>query len=264
MNTKSLPINLLSGLILLSGVFLTACSSIGGVPVALAQPETVAEIPGTGFDLEYHSGVDQITFYRSNTAAEASLIEEDNLRTWEIGADDIAAARGAAATLSQTYTAVGADLVEEDVLRSWEIGADDIAAAREAAATLSQANALGEVDFDANGMVSGELDASDISAARQAAQTLAAAERVHHEISIADFSAARQTAQYLAAAAHVSGELDAGDISAARQAAQTLSYIFVAGEVGLKNPAFQRTAAELELARRFRASEEHLALLSSE
>ena len=126
-----------------------------------------------------------------------------------------------------------------------------------------QTNVVDEVDFDAAELVSGELDARDISAARQAAYYLAEVERVSHEISNAELSATRQVANYLAAARQVSGELDAGDIAAARQAALTLSHIFVAGGVDHKNPAFQRTAAELELARRFGASEEQLAILIS-
>ena len=117
-------------------------------------------------------------------------------------------------SVAQRHTAVGVELEEENVLRTWEIGSDDIAAAREAALSLSQINAASEVDFDAAELLSGELDAFDISAARQAAQIL--------------------------------------------------NRIIVAGGVDLKNPAFPRTAAELELARRYGASEEHLALLSAE
>ena len=74
-----------------------------------------------------------------------------------------------------------------------------------------------------------------------------------------DFSAARQAANYLAAVSLVSGELDAGDIAAAREAAQTLSHTSMAGEVDLQNTAFDRTAAELELARRFGAPGKQLA-----
>ena len=51
-----------------------------------------------------------------------------------------------------------------------------------------------------------------------------------------------------------------GDIAAASQAAETLTKIFVAGGVDLKNPVFQRTAAELELACEFGAPEEQLAI----
>ncbi len=115
MNTKNLSINLLCILILVSIVFLAACSPVSGAHVVLGQPD---------------------------------LIEEDTSRSWEMGADDIAAAREAALVLSQTYAAVVVDLEEEDTSRSWEIDADDIAAAREAALYLG-----------ANIQVSGELDA---------------------------------------------------------------------------------------------------------
>jgi hypothetical protein len=128
---------------------------------------------------------------------------------------------------------------------------------------LPQINAAGVVEFDGADLVSGELDASDISAARQVARYLGAFEQVSHEISTADFSAARQAAQYLAAGAQVTGELSVDDISAAREAAQTLTTMFVAGGVDLKNPAFPRTAKELELAQKFGASEEQFAMLFS-
>jgi len=74
MNTRTLSINLLSSLILVSVVFLAACSPIGGAPVVLTQPD---------------------------------LIEEDFSRDWEIDADDIAAAREAALYLSATVQASG-------------------------------------------------------------------------------------------------------------------------------------------------------------
>ena len=53
--------------------------------------------------------------------------------------------------------------------------------------------------------------------------------------------------------------LVAGDIAAASQADETLTLFFVAGPVDLKNPVFQRAAAELGLACKFGASEEQLA-----
>jgi len=146
---------------------------------------------------------------------------------------------------------------------SYEISAADISAARQAAKTLSQFNVAGEVEFDAAGLVSGELNPSDFTAAKQAANYLVEADRVSHEISAADISAARLTANYLAAASQVSGELDVDDIAAAREAAQTLSHTFIAGGVDLQNPAFDRTAAELELARRFGAPGKQLTITIS-
>ena len=104
MNTKTLSTNLLSGLIMVSILFLSACSPFGGVPVVMAQP---------------------------------NYFEETSSRTWEIDVDDIAAAREAAETLSQNYAAIGVDFEEMDLTRSWEIGLEDIAAAREAAEILS-------------------------------------------------------------------------------------------------------------------------------
>ena len=150
MNTRTLSINLLSSLILVSVVFLAACSPIGGAPVVLTQPD---------------------------------LIEEDSSRGWEIDADDITAAREAALALSQTYTAVGVDLIEEDTSRSWEIDADDIAAAREAALVLSQTyTAVGEDLEEEDVLRSWEIDADDIAAAREAALYLAASEQVYAEL----------------------------------------------------------------------------------
>jgi hypothetical protein len=191
MNTKTLSTYLLSSLTLVSLVFLAACSP----PVALAQPNTV------------------------------EVFEEDTSRSWEMDADDIAAAREAAESLSQIYTADVEYLGEDDFQRSWEIGVDDIAAAREAALALAQFSTVGEVDFDATELVSGELNASDISTARQAVHYLAATERVSHEINPVDISAARQAAYYLAAAERVSHEISLVDISDARQAAQTLAHV---------------------------------------
>lgn len=115
MNTRTLSITLLFGLILTSIAMLAACSPFGIVPLVLSQPHTIEKSSDTSFN--GHQG-----------------FGEDNLlRTWEITADDIAAAREAVEAISQNH-AVGV----EDVLRSFEIDADDIAAAREAALVLSQ------------------------------------------------------------------------------------------------------------------------------
>jgi len=257
---------------------------------SISYPAAEAELIEDDTSRTWEIDTDDIAAAR---VAAKTLSQNFEMVSGELDASDISAAREAALILSQIYTAVEVDFVEEDFLRSWEIGADDMAAARQAAHylaevervsheisaadisaarqaafALSQTNVVGEVDFDAAEMVSGELDASDISAAREAAliqvaQYLAEVERGSHEISAADISAARQAAQYLAEVERVSHEISAADISAARQAAVALSHISVAGGVDHKNPAFQRTAAELELARRFGASEEQLAILIS-
>ena len=192
MNTKTLSI--ISSLILVSVVFLAACSPIGGAPIVLAQPDTVEGLSVT----------------RSEAAA-VDILEEDVLRSWEMDADDIAAAREVAHYLAAVER-VSHEISTADISAarqaahylaaarqvSGELDAGDIAAASEAAQTLSQTNAADSVDFDAAELVSGELDASDISAARQAAH-------------------------YLAASRQVSGEMDVGDIASARKAADTLS-----------------------------------------
>ena len=116
MNTKRLSITLLSGLILASIALLAACSPLGIAPLLLAQPHTIEKYSDAKFDEYQGFGEDALS------------------RSWEIDADDIAAAREAAETLSQTYAVE----VEDDLVRSWEISVDDIAAARIAAQTLSQ------------------------------------------------------------------------------------------------------------------------------
>ena len=119
MNTKSLSIQLLSSLILLSILFLAACSTVSSAPVVLAQSETIEKSLVTGSE---------------NTK---SYGEDDVVRSWEINLDDIAAAREAALLLSQTFATAEVDYGEDDVVRSWEINLDDIAAAREAAQYLA-------------------------------------------------------------------------------------------------------------------------------
>jgi hypothetical protein len=191
MNTKTLSIFILSSLMLVSAVLLATCSPISGAPVFMAQPVTFEENPVSmeGFSEAYNS------------------------TTWEINADDIAAARTAALYLA------------EKERERYEIGPADIQAAREAAAGLSQANTAGEVNFDAAALVSGELDASDILAARQAALYLAEKERARYEISLADIQAAREAAEALsqANAARKRYEISPADIQAAREAAAGLS-----------------------------------------
>jgi hypothetical protein len=142
MNTKTISTILLTSLILVSMFFLAACSPISRAPVAMAQSD---KPPVTGLD-----------------------------RSWEIDADDIAAARQAAEALSHINAAVEVDYGEDDLLRSWEIDADDIAAARQAAEALSHINAAVEVDYGEDDLLrSWEIDADDIAAARQVAQYLA-------------------------------------------------------------------------------------------
>ena len=252
MNTKTFSTYLFPSYIMLGIIFLTACSPLGGAPVVLAQPDTLPEIPVTGFGAD----VAELSSVSSSSVTE---VEEDNLRTWEINAGDIEAAREAAETLSQIYTVIEVDFEEEDVLRTWEIDINDIAAAREAVQILSQVNAVDEVDFDAIDLITGELNASDISAARQAAHFLKTAEHVSDEINADDISAARQAANYLAAAAQIDGEMDASDISAAHVAAEYLSQIYGKPGVNLKNMTLPRTAAEFSMASRYGASEELLA-----
>ena len=49
MNTKTFSTYLFPSYIMLGIIFLTACSPLGGAPVVLAQPDTLPEIPVTGF-----------------------------------------------------------------------------------------------------------------------------------------------------------------------------------------------------------------------
>jgi hypothetical protein len=140
MNTRTLPTKLLSFLILASVIFLAACSSIGEAPVALAQ---------------------------------SNPNEEQQSRSWEIDANDIAAAREAAETLSKVFANNDADYGENDFVRSWEIDISDIAAARQAAELLSRTFASSNVDYGDDGFVRIlEINAEDIAAARLAAEVL--------------------------------------------------------------------------------------------
>ena len=174
MNTKKLSINLLCILILVSIVFLAACSPVSGAHVVLGQPDLIEEDTSRSWEM----GAADIA-----AAREAAMVltqsytavvgDEDALRSWEMDADDIAAAREAALALSQSYTAAGADPIEEDTSRSWEMDADDIAAAREAALALSQSyTAVGADLIEEDTSRSWEMDADDIAAAREAAQIL--------------------------------------------------------------------------------------------
>jgi hypothetical protein len=204
MNTKSLSTKVLSGLILVSVVFLAACSPLTGVTAVLVQPNSI----------------------------EPTNIKADKYLSWEIGADDITAAREAAHYLAAVQRT------------SHEISTADIAAAREVAIALSQVNPTAVMDVDATEWVSGELDTNDIAAAREAAHYLAAAALVAGEMDAVDIASARQAVHYLEAAVLVSGELDNSDIAAARQAAQTLIGNTVAVGVDLENLAFQRLSAD--------------------
>jgi hypothetical protein len=201
MNTKTFTTTVISGLILVSLAILVACSPVAGVP---AQPN------------------------REN----AANIKEETPLSWEIDADDIAAARAAAHYL------VGVKRT------SHEINSTDISAARDVARVLSQIAASGGMDYDFTELVSGELDTQDIAAAREAANDLVVFQQTRYEISSADISAARQAAHYLAAVMLVSGELDASDITAARQAAETLSSILLAGGPDLLDSAPQKMSSD--------------------
>jgi hypothetical protein len=96
MNTRTLPTKLLSCLILASVIFLAACSVVGEAPVALAQ---------------------------------SNLNEDHQSRSWEIDANDIAAGREAAETLTKVFANKDRDYGENDFVRSWEINISDIGAA---------------------------------------------------------------------------------------------------------------------------------------
>jgi hypothetical protein len=223
MNNKTLYIRILSNLIIVSIVFLAACSPISGVPLFLAEPDSIEKMASSGAEMVQDFSDNETAFSLNNPAVAADLNQADTVRSWEIDSTDIAAAREAAETLSQIYTTVIKDFGEDDVLRSWEIGPEDIAVAREAALALSRFNSSGVMDFDATKLVAGELNSKDISAARQVAHYLSVINRVSYEISVDDISAARHVAHYLEAAARVSGELDVSDIAAAREAAMVLS-----------------------------------------
>ena len=179
MNTKTLSIILLSSLTLVSVVFLAACAPMGGASVVLAQPEFIKDDISRSWEIDADdiaaAREAALSLSQTYTAARADLEGEDVLRSWEIDADDIAAAHEAALSLSQTHTAAGVDLEGEAVLRSWEIDADDIAAASEAALSLSQAYTAARVDLEGEAVLrSWEIDADDIAAAREAALYLAA------------------------------------------------------------------------------------------
>jgi hypothetical protein len=179
MNTKTSSINLLSILILVSVVFFTGCAPIGGASVVLAQPELIKEDISRSWEIDADdiaaASEAALSLSQTYTAAGVGLEEEAVLRSWEIDADDIAAASEAALSLSQTYTAAGVGLEGEYVLRSREIDANDIAAAHAAALSLSQTYTAARVDLEGEDFLrSWEIDADDIAAAREAALYLAA------------------------------------------------------------------------------------------
>ena len=226
MNTKTLSTYLFPGLILVGALFLAACSPIGGAPVVLAQPDTVAEIPVTGFD--YEKAADNQT---ARWTAMAEFYEKNGMLTSDLDDGDILAYRIADANeaalafskitgtagnnLALSFVASEADLIEADTSRIWEIDADDSEAASEAAETLSQIYAPVGIDFEEEDVLrTWELDASDISAAREAAETLS---QIYSANGV-DF----EEEDFLR-----TWEIDADDIAAAREAAETLSQINV-------------------------------------
>lgn len=83
MNTKTLTTTLMSSLIILSIIILAACSPTSSAPIVMAQADTAEKPLLTG------------------PVGSQSYGEDDVVRSWEIDADDIAAAREAAQYLAE-------------------------------------------------------------------------------------------------------------------------------------------------------------------
>lgn len=91
MNTKTLTASIFPILILVTSIFLSACQAVGGVPIVLAQPDTIEEIPVTGFD--YEQAADNLA---ARWITMGRFYEGQGLLTREFDAEDTSAQRWSA------------------------------------------------------------------------------------------------------------------------------------------------------------------------